>query len=513
MPTSLADTIDEARPIFGAHEIPDEILPLVGATSAPQPFPTEFLGTRLEAACRAIMAKAFVPASTAAQSLLSACSLALQAHFNVVLPTGQCRPISLYFVTIAKSGARKSTSDDMAMAEAAAFQQELHEAKVANEPAAAAAKAAWTIAKTDTIKAYKGRGQDALREALKELGPEPSPIPDSTVTTRVGTTQGLIRAFELGRPTLGLMSDEGGSWLGGYSMTDEQRLMTIATLSDLWDGKPIQKLTGGEGAVMLYGRRLTFHLMIQPILSGKLLGDAEMKGQGFLSRLLVTQPESLAGIRIVDPDAAPNPVHEQALADYHQRYGQIIRAALPIDLEKNRLSPRALGLTTEAQRMWWTFYNENERRVGPGGDLEEVEGFVGKLPELAARLAANLAAFEQGTQLSVINAESLARGIALAEYYLDEALRLFGIAPVDAILAHANNLSIWLSTKYDEPLICAAVIRQFGPSQFKKISSDQLGVVIGALIRHNHLSPPVPGGGIVKGAKRKIAWRVMVRNV
>lgn len=495
-----------------AAETPTEVLPLVGATSAPTPFPIEFLGPRLEAACRAIMAKAYVPASTAAQSLLSACSLALQAHFNVMLPTGQARPISLYFVTVAKSGARKSTSDDLAMAEAAAFQQELHELKVANEPAAAAAKAAWAISKTDTIKAYKAKGQDALRSALEALGPEPAPLPDSTVTTRVGTTQGLVRAFELGRPSLGLMSDEGGSWLGGYSMTDEQRLMTIATLSDLWDGKPIQKLTGGEGAVMLYGRRLTFHLMIQPILSGKLLGDAEMKGQGFLSRLLVTQPESLSGLRIVDPDADPDPVHERALADYHARYGQVIRAALPIDPEKNRLTPACLGLTKDAQRMWWAFYNENERRVGPGGDLEEVEGFVGKLPEMAARLAANLAAFEEGTQLQAIDTERLARGIALAEYYLDEALRLFGIAPVEATLANAHKLSCWLRDKYDEPLICAAVIQQYGPSEFKKMGGDQLSGVVDALIRHNHLSPPLPNGGVVKGQKRRTAWRVLVKS-
>lgn len=499
-----------AQEFDNTSEVASEALPLIGATSAPKPFPAEFLGPRLEGACRVIMEKAWVPASTAAQSLLSACSLALQPHFNVMLPTGQVRPISLFFVTVAKSGARKSTSDDLAMAEAAAFQEDLHEKKVAQEPAHAAAKAAWAIAKADTIKAYKGKGVDALKDALTALGAEPEPLPDSTVTTRVGTTQGLIRAYEIGRPSLGLMSDEGGTWLGGYSMTAEQRLMTVATLSDLWDGKPIQKLTGGEGAVMLYGRRLTFHLMIQPILAGKLLGDAEMKGQGFLSRILVTQPESLSGQRIVDPDAEPDPELDRVLAEYHTRYGQIIRAPLPIDPETNRLKPACLGLTKDAQRMWWTFYNGNERRVGPGGDLEEVEGFVGKLPELAARIAANLAAFEEGTHLKVIDTERLARGIALAEYYLDEALRLFGIGPVDATLAHAEKLSKWLRDKYDEPLICAAVIQQYGPSEFKKMGGDQIGEVIDALIRHNHLSPPLPKGGMVKDKKRRTAWRVTV---
>lgn len=494
----------------GAREMAPDILPLVGETSAGIAFPTDQLGTLLENACRAIMAKAYVPASTAAQSLLAAISLALQPHFNVMLPTGQARPISLFFVTIAKSGARKSTSDDQAMAEAAAFQQELHELKLAGEPGAVAAKAAWAIAKAETIKSHRKSDQDTLRNALVELGPEPAPQKESTITTRVGTTQGLIRLYELGRPTLGLMSDEGGSWLGGYSMTDEQRLMTVATLSDLWDGKPIQKLTGSDGSVMLYGRRLTFHLMIQPILAGKLLGDAEMKGQGFLSRLLVTQPESLSGLRLVDPDAEPDPVQEAALAAYHERYGRVIRAPLPVDPEKGHLTPTCIGLTRDAQRMWWAFYNENERRVGPGGALEEVEGFVGKLPELAARLAANLAAFEEGTQLQVIDTARLARGIALAEYYLGEALRLFGVSPADAILTHAQKLSNWLRDKYDENLICATTIRQYGPSEFKKLNGDQIVEVIETLVRHNHLSALVPNGGMVKGAKRRRVWRVQV---
>jgi hypothetical protein len=123
-----------------------------------------------------------------------------------------------------------------------------------------------------------------------------------------------------------------------------------------------------------------------------------------------------------------------------------------------------------------------------------------------------LAAFEEGTRLKVIGAEHLARGIALAEYYLEEALRLFGISPVDAILAHAQKLSDWLKGKWEEPLICAAVIQQYGPSEFKKMGGDKLTSVVEALIRHNHLSPPLPKGGVVKGQKRRTVWRVLVRG-
>ena len=162
--------------------------------------------------------------------------------------------------------------------------------------------------------------------------------------------------------------------------------------------------------------------------------------------------------------------------------------------------------------MWWAFYNENERRVGPGGDLEEVRGFVGKLPEMAARLAAVLAAFEQGTAFTAIDAVQLARGVALAEFYLAEALRLFGIGPVNQGLASAQALSNWLRDKWDENLICATTIKQFGPSMFKKMSADDLTGVIDTLVRHEHLSPQLPNGGEVRGHKRRRVWRIQVQR-
>jgi hypothetical protein len=237
---------------------------------------------------------------------------------------------------------------------------------------------------------------------------------------------------------------KGGSWLGGYGMTEDNRLNTIATLSDFWDGKTVQMVTAGEGYTPLRGRRLTFHMMVQPVVAPRLLGDAEAQGQGFLSRLLVAHPESLAGTRFVDPTKAPDPDHARALASFHDRLGVIIRAKLPVEEGTQILRPRPLPLSAQAQLMWWSFYNAIEERLGPEGDLQSVKGFVGKLPEQAARLSAILAAFEQGAEAREIDAGTLARGIELAEFYLSEAVRLFGQAKTDQRYEEAQALSNWL---------------------------------------------------------------------
>jgi len=56
-----------------------------------------------------------VPAAMAAQSVLASAALAAQPHADAQLPTGQSRPLSLFFVTLAPSGDRKSTSDNEAV--------------------------------------------------------------------------------------------------------------------------------------------------------------------------------------------------------------------------------------------------------------------------------------------------------------------------------------------------------------------------------------------------------------
>jgi hypothetical protein len=321
----------------------------------------------------------------------------------------------------------------------------------------------------------------------------------------------MLKRFTSCRPSIGLMSDEGGSWLGGYGMTEDNRLLTISTLSDFWDGKSVQINTAGEGFTALRGRRLAFHLMIQPVLAGRLLGNAEAQGQGFLSRLLVAQPESLAGTRFVVPEERDNSAYQREVAAYRDRLGQIIAAPMTTLEGTNVLQPRALPLSAQATAMWWAFYNGIEARLGPDGDLNQVKGFVGKLPEQAARIAAVLAVFHNGQGLADINAKMMARGIALAEFYLSEAVRLFGHAGVKVEYEDAQLLSDWLRTKWTENLISVTAISAYGPSRVRK-GGDYVKSLIEILVRHDHLSDRLPNGGMVGGKKVRDAYRVLVRN-
>lgn len=484
--------------------------PLLPTRADQAEFPTGFLSTVLREAVEAIGRTVKVPHSMAAQSVLSACSLAIQPHFNVVLPTGQERPISLYFATIADSGDRKSSSDDKALEAIRSFEMDLESEFGAQKAEAGLRQAAWDEAKKAATQRCKKDGMAALEQAYRDLGPRPEGPIEPTIAVRTGTMQGFLKRFVTCRPSLGLMSSEGGSWLGGYAMQDEQKLNTIATLSDFWDGTNVQTLTSGDGFTALRNRRLTFHMMLQPIIAEELLGDPIAMGQGFLARMLVSWPESLAGTRFVDPHAPADLAAKSAIATYTARLSEIVKAELPVDPTTMGLTFRALPLTVNATLIWWEFFNKLEARLKPDGDLRPVKGFVGKLPEMAARIAANLAVFENGHRVHEVDVDDLTRGIGLAEFYLAEALRLFGQQSLPKIYSDAEEVSNWLRVKWTENLVSASMIANRGPGSLRK-KTDYIRDILAILERHNHVAQ-VENGGMVSGKKVRQAWRVLVRD-
>jgi hypothetical protein len=105
------------RAVVAAAErlAPDPPQPLIREIPPGEPWPVEALGGVLAAAAQAIHGRTQAPVGIASQSVLAVASLAAQGHADVVLPTGQVRPTSLFLVTITPSGERKSAVDHEAM--------------------------------------------------------------------------------------------------------------------------------------------------------------------------------------------------------------------------------------------------------------------------------------------------------------------------------------------------------------------------------------------------------------
>ena len=84
--------------------------PLLEYQQTPLPYPVEALGNLLGPAVERLAEVIGVPCAMAAQSVLATAALVSQGHANVQLD-GRTYPLSLYLLTVASSGDRKSAVD------------------------------------------------------------------------------------------------------------------------------------------------------------------------------------------------------------------------------------------------------------------------------------------------------------------------------------------------------------------------------------------------------------------
>jgi hypothetical protein len=241
-----------------------------------------------------------------------------------------------------------------------------------------------------------------------------------------------------------LFTAEGGSFTGGYGMTDDNRLKTAAMLSELWDGLPIKRIRAMDGITILPGRRLAMHVMIQPRASAAFLSNEELRDQGLLSRILVTRPESGIGSRFykevdIDDDAA--------IKTYGARLLHILEAGPALaEGKRNELAPRALPLSAEARTAWITFHDHIEKQLGPGASLAPIKAFAAKAAEHAAGIAGVLTIVEE-IYAKEIGFEAMRGALTLMDWYINEALRIQQSGIIDPKLHRAAALLEWLQAQ------------------------------------------------------------------
>jgi hypothetical protein len=313
--------------------------PLMRELPPADPFPVDALGSLLAPTARAINDIVQAPPAICGQSVLAATTLAVQGHANVELPTGQAKPTSNYFVTVAATGERKSAVDYEALWPLRKREAALREAYNAAKPTYENDKEAWERARDAAIKAKGVKGNRAqMKAALDALGPPPLPPLEPVLTCPEPTYEGLCKLLAIGQPSIGIFAAEGGQFVGGHGMADDAKLRTATGLSALWDGEPIKRIRALDGFVVLPGRRVAMHLMVQPEVGAIWLQDRLLIEQGLLSRILLTAPEAVSGTRIWKD---PSPDSAVALKRYGARLLEILECPLPFAPgTRNELAPR-----------------------------------------------------------------------------------------------------------------------------------------------------------------------------
>ena len=476
--------------------------PLLRETPPGKPYPLDALGP-LQPAAAAMHDVTQVPPSICAQSVMGVAAVAGQALADVETLHGRA-PASLFLLTVAQSGERKTTCDRLAMRVVREFEAELAEARRDDITAYRNRLEIWQARRAAILKTAKD-DPTAARADLDALGPEPeAPLAESIVSDSP-TVEAIVKHFPVLRPALGLFADDAGVFVGGHGMQSEHRLKTVASLSGLWDGSPVSRWRAGDGVAVFRGRRLSAHLMMQQVVAAHLLSDPVANGQGFLARFLLTEPPSAIGTRL---RIGHDPASDRALADFAARIGAMLRRKLPLaEGTRNELDPPLLALASDARALLQAFALEVERAQAAGGSLETVRPFASKAAEHAARLAAVQTLYAEPSA-EQIDAEAMAGSIKLATYYIGEAARLCDTAQVSAQTIEAERLRRWIVENWAEPFVSVTDALQMGPGSLRE--SGKVRALFGILAAHGWLIA-VEGGAEIRGRHRREAWRIVRR--
>lgn len=396
------------------------------------------------------------PMAICAAAVLTVMALAAQGLADVKLPSVGRVPLSLFFLTVAESGERKSAADSIAMAVVEACELEL----------------------------------------IATGGSNAHPIVVSDITP-----EGLDRVFVDGARSLGLCNDEGGQVTNSRQASDDGKVSFLTALSKAWDGKPRKRIRKGDGVWWIVGKRLACHLMIQPVIAMDLLHDKTWNDQGMLPRFLIAWPTSTIGTRSLAEWSKAGLRAKTAFADCIRTVLNTPQPVSPHD--ETALDLPAIPLTPAAQKAWADFAHEIEFQLGKDEPLGHVRAYGCKLAEQAGRIAGCFAVIEKGPNSKVTHSQ-MERAIRVARFYLQEVVRLKGAAD-EALRAHPiQQLRDWLAKWPDEEVAFAEMLQK-GPSALRRKSD--LEPVVDELVATGELEP-ISGGAVRNGKHRRLAYRI-----
>jgi len=449
-----------------------EPVPLMKDVPPAAPFPLWALGPILAPAAKAIAEHVQVSPALAGNSVLAAAALAVQPHADV-MTLGGVRPTSLYVLTIAASGDRKSSADAIATAPGRAHERTLEKRWTDEYAEYCAALEAYREALKGAKASAAGNPDELRRTLLKLSRDEPQEPRRPWLLLRDPTIQGIAKSLRAGQLAQGLFNDEAGTVLGGYSMTEEARLHTLAGYNDFWNAAPINRVrsTDDEHGT-LRGRRVSMHLLAQPEAAAGLFSESIYRGTGFLARCLIAAPESLAGSRMHSGTLA-QPESDPRVRAYMDALGRLFALAPPEDEEGGGLMPKALRLEGHALTTICDEYNRIEAAQAQAGDLAEDSEFASKAAEHACRIAGVLTMIENDYAVA-IEPDAMAHAVELVRFYLCEQVRLRAASIGDQATRDAQRLLGWIAKRVQrgEAAFTRRDAMRLGPNSIRDTKSN-----------------------------------------
>ena len=428
----------------------------------PIPYPLEALPFGIREAVEEVLSFAQTPPALAACSALSALSLAGQGLTDVRRAEGLEGPVSLFFLTLADSGERKSSVDGHFMTGIREWELTKKEEAAPLIKQYCADHAAWDAERAGLLAKIKSKPSQLLRDQLRE---HEQAMPEKPRYPRLfhenTTPESLAWDLSAKWPSGGIMSSEAGIVFGGHANGKDSIVRNLAQLNKLWDGGSLSVSRRTSESFTVQGARLTMGLATQPATIREFYEASRglARGSGFSARFLMAWPESTQGTRFWKDAIRSWP----SLTRFQNRLVELLDKTPPPDGDRG-LEPPMMEFSSDGRAAWIEVYNEIEADLGSDGELSELRDVASKAADNIARMGALFALYqEEGT----ITSDSVGRAFRIVIWHLHEAKRFFGEIQSNPQDLLAAKLDAWL-LKQRKAGIPKSEILTHGPNPLRK---------------------------------------------
>ena len=379
--------------------------------------PPGCLGNNLEEVVDMISSYLQTPKSMIVGTMLGMISFSTAALVDIV-SKGAPAPTSLYFLLGAEPSSGKSGAFEML---SRGIRLSILEEEARN-------KDEWMIHE-ENLDTWKKMVDELRKEKKEEKEPEKigaisqkilelkrnKPNPPKSPNARLAdvTTDGMLEELN-NRHFVGIVSDEGGTLLGGYAMRPENIRRTAATLCGLFSGGEID-ISRKEKSFHMKNKRLSINLSLQTEGLKDFLNKEELRESGLVARFCVSFPPDKMGSRVygtgkttkesarlLEPSndlshyfrktqelGDENPYlrylkRTKELADYAEKSAKE-------DIGKWKASaPILMIVEQETEEALNKFRNEIEGTIAPGEKNETMKTDAARIAEISTRLGSLL---------------------------------------------------------------------------------------------------------------------------
>tara|TARA_R110000868_G_scaffold76341_1_gene219607 strand:- start:1372 stop:2868 length:1497 start_codon:yes stop_codon:yes gene_type:complete len=238
---------------------------------------------------------------------------------------------------------------------------------------------------------------------------------------------------------IGLISAEGGG-LFGMMVGRYSDKANLEIYLGAWSRDKIarNRMTGKR--VLVQRPHLTIGLCVQPQVLQSLADSPELAGRGLTARFMYSLPAETVGTR----DLMRASTYSESVAAAYDRRILGIANELDARVPITTIDPVRLNLAPDALHAFLSWQQGRESMRAPGQPLQHMAEWVSKCDSTVIRIAGMLHIADLKDDATPIDAETVAKAIAMGDYFTSHASSAFDLMGVDEVAAGARILLDWI---------------------------------------------------------------------